>query len=204
MHSKPQLRDIDRVDDNDDDNGDYHRGSRPEVKGRSNANRGVSDDQQFDDEDVYESRLSQNSNNQYSQRQQAPQSRESYGSQKVRRSPPQEARNYSSQMNEGYGNQSKVQDYRPPSRQQEKSQDSYSGPKYNQYLKEEPLPSKPSQPARRDFAKQSEPTKVSPKNGQYLKNENVISAILALIKDLNGSELEFIKKEVNSRLGRLR
>jgi hypothetical protein len=38
---------------------------------------------------------------------------------------------------------------------------------------------------------------------QYIKNENVISAILALIKDLNIPELEFVRREVNTRIGTL-
>lgn len=169
-------------------------------------NRGVSEFDQYDEEDLYESRVSQNSNNPYSQRQPPVQQRESYGSGKVRRSPPQEARNYSNQVSEVYGNHSRVQglqDNRPPSRQFEKGNDQYGAPKYNSYMREDPAPSKPTQQPRRDFAKQSEPTRVSPKNPQYLKNENVISAILALIKDLNVSELEFVKKEVNARIGRL-
>jgi hypothetical protein len=201
--TKPQFRDIDRLDDNDDDGGDYYRGSKPEIRSRPNLSKGVNDIQQNDDEELYESRMSQNSGNPYSQRQAPIQSRESYGSQKLRRSPPQEARHYSNQANEPYGNQSKVQDNRPPSRQYEKSNDQFNGPKYNSYMKEDPVPSKQVQQPRRDFSKQSEPTRVAPKNPQYLKNENVISAILALIKDLNVSELEFVKKEVNLRIGRL-
>jgi hypothetical protein len=147
--------------------------------------------------------MSQNSNQPYSQRQQHPPSRDSHGDQKVRRSPPQEARHYTNPSHEAYSNPSKLHDSRPNTRQQDKPTDAYAAPKYNSYMRDEPVPSKSAHPPRKDFKKQAEPSRVSPKNPQYLKNENVISAVLALIKDLNISELEFIKKEINVRLGRL-
>jgi hypothetical protein len=55
---------------------------------------------------------------------------------------------------------------------------------------------KPSQPMK----KKAHPSQT---NQEVIRNENVISAILSLIKDLNGIELEFVKREINSRLGML-
>ena len=54
--------------------------------------------------------------------------------------------------------------------------------------------------------KQQQPSEIanqsqlSPSN-KPIKNENVISAILALLKDLDMTELEFVNKEVDTKLG---
>jgi hypothetical protein len=75
------------------------------------------------------------------------------------------------------------------SRPSSKQENQQPAPRINPYM--DPKPSQP-------MKKKAQPSQT---NQDVIRNENVISAILSLIKDLNGLELEFVKREINSRLG---
>jgi hypothetical protein len=142
-------------------------------------------------EQIYESRVSHQSDFQIGG-QDVPPQRESYGAGKVRRSPPQESRKHVERGSDHYSGAPKQSESRPHSRQE----DQYNGPKYNSYIRDNQQDDR-QPPPQREAPRQAG----TPKTHQYIKNENVISAILSLIKDLNAPELEFVRKEVNNRLG---
>lgn len=71
-------------------------------------------------------------------------------------------------------------------------------PKKNPYFREEPEEDQYEAPPTNRRAR----PKVSA--DKFIQNENVVSAILALIKELNNVELDFLRREIEKRISKAR
>lgn len=93
---------------------------------------------------------------------------------------------------------------RPPARHDRYEEVAGAKPKINNYTRDAPRQPQPAPPV---AGKKKEPIVEAvpkPANDKFVKNENIMSAILCLMKDLNSDELMFLKREADVRIGSLR
>lgn len=93
---------------------------------------------------------------------------------------------------------------RPPVRHDRYEEVAGGKPKVNNFTRDAPRQAPPVQPAaikKKEHVVEVVSKPQKPTQDKFVKNENIMSAILCLMKDLNADELMFLKREADVRIG---